>query len=182
MGDGDELIVYVWDGMSWREIFSRMNGTYYDYFYWWTMIDIPESYRNENMMIRFRWTTDGSDNGYFGAEIDNIRLQCIDDNEENYGYNSGTSMATPHVAGVAALVMANPPGGTPISLQELKTRLIWTGDPIPALDGKSVSGSLLSLPAYKYRWIAVSHFSTVHPVSVASLAAAPSFPLSCCGV
>ena len=145
IGEGDEFSVYVWDGGTWRHFFSLTEGFYYyEDFFFSLRIDIPESYRNENMKVRFRWVTDALDNDYFGVEIDNILLQCIDDNEEYYAYYSGTSMATPHVAGVAALVMANPPGSTPISLQELKTRLVWTGDPIPALDGKTLSGCRLN--------------------------------------
>jgi subtilisin family serine protease len=140
----DELAVYVWDGIGWREVYS-ISGPYYyyeDYFYG-ARIDIPDSYRNSGMKVRFRWLTDGVDNYYFGAEVDNIRIQCIDDNVENYAWSSGTSMAAPHVAGVAALVMAN--ASVPaISLQELKTRLVWTGDPVPALDGRTVSGCRLN--------------------------------------
>ncbi len=143
----DELTTYVWDGSTWREVFS-ISGPYYYYedFFYGVRIDIPDSYRNSGMKIRFRWLTDGVDNNYYGAEVDNIRIQCIDDHAENYAWSSGTSMAAPHVAGVAALVMANAsvPGEATISLQELKTRLVWTGDPVPALDGKTVSGCRLN--------------------------------------
>jgi thermitase len=43
-----------------------------------------------------------------------------------YGNKSGTSMATPHVAGAAALVLATTPGLTPA---QVKQRLETTGDP-----------------------------------------------------
>jgi len=147
IGDGDELVVYVWDGAVWQRVFSVSDPwSYYEGYYFWTRIDIPDSYRNSGMKVRFHWLTDGVDNNYFGAEVDNIRIQCIDDHAENYAWNSGTSMAAPHVAGVAALVMANVPGsvGTIMSLEELKKRLVWTGDPIPALDDKTVSGCRLN--------------------------------------
>ncbi|MHC4087550.1 MAG: S8 family serine peptidase, partial [Planctomycetota bacterium] len=149
IGYDDELSVDVWDGMTWHELFSRSNpDNYLEYYYFWTMIEIPDSYRNEEMKIRFRWFTDTdvADNEYFGAEIDNIYVQCIDNYAGDYVYKQGTSMATPHVAGVAALVMANLPGsvGTIMSLEDLKSRILWTGDPIPALDGITVSGRRLN--------------------------------------
>lgn len=59
----------------------------------------------------------------------------------SYGYLSGTSMATPHVAGVAALIWSLYPGMT---VDLVKTRLMDMADPIPALTGKCVSGARLN--------------------------------------
>ena len=53
-----------------------------------------------------------------------------------YGNKSGTSMATPHVSGVAGLIMSAYPEA---SNDEIKERLIKGSDPIPALQGISVS-------------------------------------------
>jgi subtilisin family serine protease len=143
----DGLTAYVWDGITWREVYF-INGPWYYYegYFYGARVDIPDSYRNSGMKIRFRWLTDGVDNNYYGAEVDNIRIQCIDDHAGNYSWSSGTSMAAPHVAGVAALVMANAPvaAEATISLEELKTRLVWTGDPVPALEGKTISGCRLN--------------------------------------
>jgi hypothetical protein len=58
-----------------------------------------------------------------------------------YAYYSGTSMATPHVAGVAALLLAQNPS---MSLSELKARLIWTGDPVDSLADKTITGRRLN--------------------------------------
>jgi subtilisin family serine protease len=149
IGNSDELSVDVWDGTTWQKVFDRSSACcYHEDYYWWILIDIPDSYRNEEMKVRFRWftDTDDADNNYFGAEIDDIHIQCIDNHAGDYVYKQGTSMATPHVAGVAALVMANLPGsvGTIMSLEELKSRILWTGDPIPALDGMTVTGRRLN--------------------------------------
>jgi subtilisin family serine protease len=62
----------------------------------------------------------------------------------SYAYMSGTSMATPHVAGAAALVFAADPG---VSAAQVKAALLSTADPVPALSSRSVSGGRLDAGA-----------------------------------
>jgi len=57
---------------------------------------------------------------------------------DTYGYLSGTSMATPHVAGLATLVWSQNPGWT---FQQVKDRIMNTARAIPALTGKCVTGA-----------------------------------------
>ncbi len=57
-----------------------------------------------------------------------------------YREASGTSMAAPHVAGVAALVLATDPN---MSLAKLRERILGTVDKLPALDGKVAAGGRL---------------------------------------
>src|SRR5262249_24466793 len=57
---------------------------------------------------------------------------------------SGTSMATPHVTGVAALLRGLHPTWT---FQQIKDQILGTVDPIPALDGLTVSGRRLNAAA-----------------------------------
>ena len=59
-----------------------------------------------------------------------------------YAYASGTSMATPHVAGMAALLLAVNPH---LSYSSIKSILIGTVDPIPSMSGKLVSGGRANL-------------------------------------
>ena len=61
-----------------------------------------------------------------------------------YGILSGTSMATPHVAGVAALVRDLHPTW---SYQQINDMLLATVDPIAALDGITVTGGRLNAAA-----------------------------------
>jgi Ca2+-binding RTX toxin-like protein len=59
----------------------------------------------------------------------------------DYGFLSGTSMATPHVAGVASLILAENPE---LSAEEVKELILSTVDPLTALAGRTVSGGRLN--------------------------------------
>jgi thermitase len=58
-----------------------------------------------------------------------------------YEEKSGTSMATPVISGVAALILAENPG---MSVDDLRKRLMDSTDPIVALNGKTVSGGRIN--------------------------------------
>lgn len=57
-------------------------------------------------------------------------------------YWDGTSMATPHVAGAAALYLSRNPNA---SWKEIKTQLLDSAVPVPSLQGKLVTGGKLNL-------------------------------------
>ncbi len=59
-----------------------------------------------------------------------------------YDKYSGTSMATPHVSGAAALVKAAYPDAT---AAQIKARLLNTADPVDSLAGKTVTGGRLNV-------------------------------------
>jgi subtilisin family serine protease len=59
----------------------------------------------------------------------------------SYQEASGTSMATPEVAGVAALIVAQNPK---ITLKELREKLLKSIDPLPGLAGKVMGGGRLN--------------------------------------
>ena len=60
---------------------------------------------------------------------------------DQYREASGTSMAAPQVAGIAALIVANEPG---LSMVKLRERLLKSTDPIDTLLGKVVVGGRLN--------------------------------------
>jgi subtilisin family serine protease/subtilisin-like proprotein convertase family protein len=59
-----------------------------------------------------------------------------------YGYLSGTSMATPHVTGVVAMVRDLHPTWT---VQQVKDQILGTVDPVASLAGKTVTGGRVNL-------------------------------------
>ena len=91
--------------------------------------------------------------------------------ENTYGSYNGTSMATPHVSGVAALVLAINPT---ISVTDLKAVILDSADKISSLAGKTVTGGRLN--AFKalekarpfLKLLSVSPSGTVLPPSSVS--------------
>ncbi len=59
----------------------------------------------------------------------------------SYGLGSGTSMATPHVSGVCALIRAVSPA---IPVAQMKTVLLNATDPVASMQGRTVSGGRLN--------------------------------------
>ena len=60
---------------------------------------------------------------------------------DDYRKASGTSMAAPHVAGVAALILAKYPD---LSVTELRAKVLRSVDKIDTLEGKVSSGGRIN--------------------------------------
>ena len=97
-------------------------------------VDVPSFYWVSTFQYRFRWTSNSVDNNHEGCSVDNAQVQDVvtstDGSSEVYGYKSGTSMAAPHVTGLAALVWGYRPD---LSTAQVKNIIFSTGDSIPAL-------------------------------------------------
>ncbi len=107
----------------------------------------PSSYEVANVVAVA--ATDHNDNlasfSSFGATSVDLGAPGVDTLStvlgQGYDFFSGTSMATPHVAGAAALVLSS---NQTLLVDELKDILMTTGDPIPALDGITLTGTRLN--------------------------------------
>jgi len=88
--------------------------------------------------LRLRSDSDGTvgDGGY----VDDLSLRCLRPAGEDYATISGTSMASPHVAGVAALVKAAHPTFT---VAQVKAAILGGVDRLGSLTGKVATGGRL---------------------------------------
>jgi uncharacterized repeat protein (TIGR02543 family) len=71
-----------------------------------------------------------------GVEI----YSCYNGSDSDYAVLDGTSMATPHVTGVAALILSLYPTA---DLNEVRQRLLLGTVPLPSLNGKTTTGGRL---------------------------------------
>ena len=108
----------------------------------------PASYALENVISvaavdlegrRAWWSNYGRNTVHLGAPGVGI-YSTVADADDAYAIYSGTSMATPHVAGVAALLLSHRPSST---IEDLRARLINTTRPLADLSGKTVSGGMV---------------------------------------
>ncbi len=75
-----------------------------------------------------------------GGYVDDLSLRCLKASADDYATISGTSMATPHVTGVAALVKAAHPSYT---VAQVKNAILSGVDKLGSLSGKVASGGRL---------------------------------------
>jgi len=129
-----------------------------------TYPDYPSYYHFDNMVTVAATTSNNelasfSDYGaktiQLAAPGQNIYSTTIGSNNMSYAYGSGTSFATPHVAGALALLKARFPR---LSYRELIKHLMNTADQLPALRGKVKAGRInvgkaMTTMPYSYYWL-----------------------------
>jgi subtilisin family serine protease len=107
-------------------------------------VAIPELNAGGDVQIRQRYVVGApSPAPSDGVWLDDIRLSCfqpVGSTAATYAFSQGTSMAAPHVAGVAALLFSLEPTAT---VAEARNALLASVDQIPALAGKTVTGGRL---------------------------------------
>lgn len=99
------------------------------------IISVAATDRNDNIAIFSNYGATTVDLGAPGVDI----YSTVPGN--TYDSYNGTSMASPHVAGVAALLWSQYPS---LTASEIKDTLLATVDPIAALDGKTLTGGRLN--------------------------------------
>ena len=135
--DYDGIILYFWNGSAWiaQSIFSGSGSLLEE--------KSLSSFAISNFKFRFRWIADESNPvPYYGCYVDNIKITSYSDgSDEKYDYYEGTSMAAPHVAGLAALIEGYNPS---LTTSQVKNTILTTGDSVSSLSGKTVSGKRIN--------------------------------------
>ncbi len=104
------------------------------------IVSVASTDRNDNLSV---FTSGASNYGLTTVDLGAPGSAILSTTPGNsYAAYSGTSMASPHVAGAAALLWSINPEITPL---EMKAILMNSGDELDSLDGKTVSGKRLNL-------------------------------------
>lgn len=106
-------------------------------------IDIPTAYLNSNFQIRFKWTSNASVGEKFGCFVYDAYVFDYSSHVTTHGYEymNGTSMATPHVTGLAALAWGYQPTATK---EQIKSAILDSGDAVAALSGNVATGDRIN--------------------------------------
>ena len=105
-------------------------------------VDLSQFAGHTGFKLQFTLMNGGATSGGH-IRLDNLRITTgtTGSYSSAYGWMNGTSMATPHVAGVAALLLSADPS---LTAAEVKSTLINTVDKKSSLSGTSVSGGRIS--------------------------------------
>ena len=110
----------------------------------------PAAFDSENLLVIASTTSSGSLSTFSNIGIKSVDIAAPGSNiystiiGNKYGMASGTSMASPNITGVAAMVLSYYPK---LSATELKSLLMKTATPVAAFKTQIVSGGRVNLKA-----------------------------------
>jgi len=147
----DGLILYFWNGSAWvaQSVYSGLVST--------SVQKSLSSFAINNFKFRFTWIADELISGT-GCYVDNIKIIDSASSNESYQYMDGTSMAAPHVAGLAALIEGY---NSNLSSAQVKKIILTTGDFLSSLNGKTTTGKRTNA----YNALLAANPTTSHTIS-----------------
>lgn len=131
------------NGANWQ-IINGLSGSSNAQFVPFTWGDVADSVAG--LRFRFRFLSNGSQ-VFDGVYVDNVRIACVagpPSGTTDYQFFVGTSMATPHVAGLAGLLLSVNPN---LTVAELRNAILSTVDRKASLTGKVSSGGRINARA-----------------------------------
>ncbi len=131
------------NGASWQ-IINGTSGSSNSQFVPFTWGDVADGAADSR--FRFRFISNASQ-VFDGVYLDNIRIVCVAGRPSattDYQFFQGTSMATPHVAGLAGLLLSVNPN---LTVAELRNAILSTVDRKASLSGKVSSGGRINARA-----------------------------------
>jgi subtilisin family serine protease len=144
LADDDVLLAETSpDLQSWGKRITARSGTSNGFERW--LIDLSELEGHAGGSLAFRLVTNDSGTDE-GVALDDLQVFCVPvvtdltGAPDEFEIDWGTSMATPHVTGVAALLLSLAPQ---LTAAQLKQVILATVDPLPGLSGKTVTGGRL---------------------------------------
>ena len=139
---GDTMRAYVnsaaGDPVTANNIFDSSSASSNDEFVYWEA-DIS-NYVSPTTTVGFRFTSNASGNN-FGMIITLLEINGVSIANNVYNVLQGTSMATPHVAGLAAMVMAYNPNYT---YTEVVESIKNGGEVVSSLNGKTTTSKAVN--------------------------------------
>jgi PKD repeat protein len=138
LSENEHLYIYISadGGITWKQL-SHLTGIITD----WRNYEynIPDSYRTDKFRVRFT-VIDGPGVTDDGVYIDNVKIYPMS-YSTSYKYFNGTSMATPHVAGLAALLQAYHGN---LAYDTVRDIMYSSVEPVPELTGKTLTGGRIN--------------------------------------
>ena len=130
-------------GASWQ-IINGLSGSSNAQFVPFTWGDVADGVADSR--FRFRFISNDS-LAFDGVYVDNVRIVCVAGSPSrttDYQFFQGTSMATPHVAGLAGLLLSINPN---LTVAQLRNAILSTVDRKTSLSGKVSTGGRINARA-----------------------------------